>query len=133
MKDVSTRATIQAEGWREPIAASPDVIRAALFSVSSQHFSRFKIVRQDGWEFWGIYYNKKGWNMRTGTVHPIHELSAVRMGSKYSGKRLRLSFPWSLFARLEHFEMADVEKAATEFLEGASPPGLVEWVEVRRD
>jgi hypothetical protein len=96
-------------------------------------FFRFKIARPDGWEFWGIRYKKSGWSMRTGALRPRRELSAVSIGSKYAGKALSLSFPGRFFNRFEYFDMNDVEKVAVEFLNGASPPTLVDWVEMRRD
>jgi hypothetical protein len=130
---IGSKATIQAEDWPEPIDASPDVIRATVFCGWSKDFFRFKIVRQDGWEFWGIHDKKKGWNMRTGTARPPREQSAVSIGSKYAGKALRLSFLGRIFNRFEYFDMNHVEKVAVEFLNGASPPTLVDWVEMRRD
>ena len=121
--------TIQAEDWPEPLEASPDVIRALLWSFSFAEFQRFKIVRQDGWELWGLG-GKDGWNLRTGTVQPRRSLTAVSAGSKYARRRLRSSLPWSLFNRFEHFDMDFVERVAAEFVDGASPPTLVSWVEM---
>jgi hypothetical protein len=130
---IGSKATIEAVGWLEPIDASPNVIRATVFCGGSIDFFQFKIVRPDGWEFWGNRYTKKGWNMRTGTLRPRHELSAVSIGSKYAGKALSLSFLGRIFNRFEYFDMNVVEKVAVEFLNGASPPTLVDWVEMRRD
>ena len=132
---IGSRTTIEALDWPEPMDASPDVIRATVFSGGSVEGFCFKIVRPDGWEFWGIRFKKKkkGWNMQTGTLLPRRSLSAVSIGSKYAGKALHASFPRRIFNRFEYFDMSDVAKVAVEFINGASPPTLVGWVEIRRD
>ena len=133
MEANSTATTIESDGWPAPINASPDVIRVTLYSGEKISSFRFKMARWDRWELWGIHEPKKGWNIRTGSTRVKRELSAVRSGSKYAGQQMRLSFPWFLFNRFEFFSTLDAEKVALEFLEGASPPSSVQWVELQYD
>ncbi len=130
---IPDRTEIDGAFWPEPMQATPEVVRATIYTGEAAEDFSFRVTRPDGWEIRGARINK-GWFITRGKIRSGEsEFRAVPKGDPRSGKEYPFPLWRSLFSdrNVHVFSAAETVSIVHEFMQGDFELARLGWM-IRR-